>query len=230
MPENIFYITFTGIYFIIWLILFYLRKDLRGEMLWLGIVFGVAGVFSELIFIVDWWQPPTITGTRIGVEDFLIGFFMGGVLGVVYEILGKKRLVKLSRKESSLDAFPHWLSLGVFSVVFFLSFYLFNVHSFYASLIAFSIFVLYIVSVRRDLIRNSLASGALSVFIGTVVYFLLDFLFPNFIIKFWYLPDLWFSKIILGIPLAEYIWYFFAGTFIGPLYEYLKYKKLRNVG
>lgn len=92
MPEELFYLTFTGIYFLIWLSMFCFRKNVRSEMLSLGWIFGMAGILSEVPFTVDWWQPPTITGTRIGVEDFLIGFFIGGIAGVVYEELCRKRL------------------------------------------------------------------------------------------------------------------------------------------
>jgi hypothetical protein len=70
MPDKFFYLSFTAIYFIIWLSLFCFRKDVRKEMVYLGLIFGMAGVLSELTFIVDWWQPQTITSTRIGVKIF----------------------------------------------------------------------------------------------------------------------------------------------------------------
>lgn len=230
MPEQFFYLSFTGIYFVIWIILFLLRKDLRKEMLALGVVFGIAGVISQLTHVVDWWQPPTITGTRIGIEDFLIGFFMGGVVGVLYEEFFKKHFRSVrKRKPTFFNWFFHWSLLGLFAVSFLASFYIFGLHSFYAALVALCLFTFYMLVMRRDLIVDSLVSGVLTVIVGTVVYLLLFLLFPNYIVQFWYLPDVWFSKMLLGIPLAEYIWYFFAGAFIGPLYEYLDRRKFKEV-
>jgi hypothetical protein len=63
---------------------------------------------------------------------------------------------------------------------------------------------------------------------GAFVYFSLYNIDSNFIDKFWYIPNYWFSLKIFGIPIAEYIWYFFAGAFIGPLYEYIKDLGLKN--
>lgn len=90
-------------------------------------------------------------------------------------------------------------------------------------------FVPYILLRRKDLVLDSIMSGVLTMAIGTAVYFILYAAYPNFIEKFWYLPNFWFSKLILGIPVGEYIWYFLVGMFIGPLYEYLQSKKLQNI-
>ena len=67
------YLIWTGIFFLIWLILYLWRKDIRKEMLIISVLFGFGGIFSELIYVQDWWQPLTLTNTSIGIEDFLIG-------------------------------------------------------------------------------------------------------------------------------------------------------------
>ena len=80
----------------LWLILFLYRKDTRKEMLVISLVFGFIGPFVELVHVLDWWKPLTITGTIIGVEDVLFGFGIGGVASVVYEHLFNKR-IKIKR-------------------------------------------------------------------------------------------------------------------------------------
>jgi len=57
----------------------------------------------------------------------------------------------------------------------------------------------------------------------------LNILFPGFIEQFWYLNGEWYSALLLGIPTREYIWYLFAGMFIGPFYEYVLGRKLINI-
>ena len=64
----------------VWIILFWHRKDVRREMLIVSIIFGFAGLLVEPIYFQDWWHPLTITGTKIGLEDFLFGFWVGGGL------------------------------------------------------------------------------------------------------------------------------------------------------
>jgi hypothetical protein len=62
--------------------------------------------------------------------------------------------------------------------------------------------------------------------IGVAVYFILFLVTPDYFHKFWYLRDGWFSSLFLGIPLAEWIWYFLAGAMIGPLYEFWQEARL----
>lgn len=56
--------------------------------------------------------------------------------------------------------------------------------------------------------------------IGVGVYFILEILQPGFIRAVWILNGAWYTKLIFGIPLGEYIFYFLIGMFIGPFYEY----------
>lgn len=43
----------------------------------------------------DWWHPPTITGTRIGIEDLLYAIGNGGVLAVLYTIVFRQGLERV---------------------------------------------------------------------------------------------------------------------------------------
>lgn len=56
--------------------------------------------------------------------------------------------------------------------------------------------------------------------LGVITYLFMLFIDREFITNFWFLDDVWYSKMIFSIPLGEYIWFFLAGCFIGPLYEY----------
>ncbi len=82
---------------------------------------------------------------------------------------------------------------------------------------------------RRDLLINSLVSGTLLLVLGIGIYLLLFLLYPDYIARFWFLPDVWFAKLFLGIPIAEYIWYFLTGAFIGPLYEFVEGLRTRRI-
>ena len=63
---------------LLWSVIFRIRPDERNEMLVVGIFLGVVSVVSSYIWWTnDWWRPETITGTRVGIEDFILGFFPG---------------------------------------------------------------------------------------------------------------------------------------------------------
>ena len=196
-------------------------------MLIISILFGIAGIGSQIVYLKDWWRPLTITGTSIGVEDFLIGFFIGGVATIIYEEIYKKKVRLKKRIKGNGSNFLSLLIL--FILLFFGSFYILKTDSFYSSVIAFIISISIIYIRRKDLILDSIISGILMLIIGILVYFLLFIIQPGFIKQFWYLNKVWYAVLLFGIPIGEYIWYFLAGAFIGPLYEYWKEGKLINI-
>ena len=109
--------------------------------------------------------------------------------------------------------------------LFLISFFIFRLHSFISSIIAFTVPILWIYFKRPDLIKNSLISGILITILAIPIYFILALEDPFWISKIW----LFKPKIFLYITFEEYIWYFLAGAFIGPLYEYWKEGKLVDI-
>ena len=221
------YLIWTAIFFLIWLTLYLWRKDFRKEMIFISVPFGFAGILSQIIYTQDWWRPLTITNTLIGIEDFFIGFFIGGIAAVIYEVIYKKK-IRLRKKIDLRNLKLMYLCLTL-AVILFGSFYLFKINSFYSSIIALVIPIGILLIRRKDLIINSFMSGILVLVIGTLVYLLLQILQPGFIKEFWYLDNNWYNSFFLGIPLREYVWYFLVGAFIGPLYEYWQEGRLINI-
>lgn len=212
------------IFLIIWAILFYWRKDTRKEMLTISIIFGIVALLVEGVYLFDWWRPLTITGTAIGIEDIIFGFSIGGIASIVYEEVFGKRLRNIKKKSKNKDI--KFILLNIFLlIVFFGSFFLLKLNSFYASLIALSLGIIIIWIQRKDLIKNSLLSGILLVIIAFPAFIFLEYFFKGAIDKFWYFQ--FFTKIkIIGMPLEDLIWFFLVGANIGPLWEYWQEKKL----
>lgn len=196
-------------------------------MLIISLLSGFAGLVSEIANTQDWWQPITITNTRIGFEDFIIGFSVGGVASIVYEEIYKRRIV--TKRASTLYKLKPISFLVMFVFLFLALFYIFNLGSFYSMFLTYLSFSLYMLFKRPDLIINSLISGIFMLIIGIEIYLLLFIIHPSYIQDFWYLKNNWYWKLILGIPAGEYIFYFLTGAFIGPLYEFLKNAKLSKL-
>ena len=215
---------------IVWVFLFLKRKDTRKEMLVISILFGIAGLLTQPIYLLDWWRPLTITGTAVGIEDFLFGFVIGGVAAVVYEYLFRKRIkikkVKkiIERKRDINLLFLFFLLAGIFI----LSVFILRINTLIASILGFGIPTLIIYYRRKDLIKDSILSGILTLFIAIVIYNILNLITPGFFDEFWFFQNVG-RVILMGVPLEEYIWYFLAGSFIGPLYEYWKEGELINM-
>ncbi len=215
---------------VLWLVLFLYRKDTRKEMLVLSLIFGILGPFLEKVHILDWWKPLTITGTSIGIEDFLFGFGIGGVSSVIYEHLFNKRIrikkIKKLKEERKNLSF-RFLILGML-VIFLSSFFIFGLNSFISAISSFIIPTLIVYIKRKDLIKDSLVSGLLILVASILGYHILNLITPGFFDEFWLFQNIG-KIIILGIPLEEHVWFFTFGAFIGPFYEYWQEGKLINM-
>lgn len=209
-----------------WLVLFLWRKDARKEMLVMSLMFGVAGLLVELTYVQDWWKPLTITNTIVGIEDFIFGFVIGGIAAVIYEEIFKKRIRKRKLKDEKKDILFFIFAL-ILPILFYSSFYLFKFNTLISSIIGLGIPTLIIYIRRKDLIIDSLASGFLLLIIAVIVYTILEFLTPGWVLAFWYFKDIP-NIVILNVPLNDFIWYILAGIFIGPLYEFWQEGRLVN--
>jgi len=213
--------------FIVWIILFYFRKDLRREMLAISIIFGIGGLFSEIVYMYDWWHPLTITNTPIGIEDFIFGFTIGGISSSIYEFVFNKRIKikKTNRKGNKERNIRLIKSILLVTLLFVFSFFIIKLHSFYASLIALGLPLLLIWIKRKDLIRESITSGLLLSVIGLIFFIIPETINPGWVNAHWYIQNLSGIK-ILNAPIEDLIWGIFAGAYIGPLYEYWQEGKL----
>lgn len=215
---------------LIWFILYYWRKDVRKEMMFMSLIIGFIGVISEFAYTADWWHPLTITNTRVGIEDFILGFVIGGIAAVCYEEFFKKKMYfrKLSKSKKVRDNKNFVLIILATIIIFFINFSLLGVNSFYSTIIAFIIPLFLILFIRRDLVYDSLISGVLLTVISLISYIVVEWITPGYINIFWK-QDFISGIMVLGIPIEDLIWFFFVGAFIGPLYEFWQEGRLVNM-
>lgn len=223
------YLLLGMLFFIFWIILFFWRKDTRKPMLFFSFLFGIGGLLVEPIYTHDWWKPITITGTLVGFEDFLFGFVIGGIATVLYEDIFKKK-VKIRKKSLKIEekeTINFVLLIITFAGLFFGSFFILNLNTLYSSLISFIFGIAFIFYKRKDLIIDSLVSGILLLVLSFIVYSTLNLITPGWVDEFWYFRNVPYI-IFLGVPIDDIIWYFLAGAFIAPLYEYWLEGRLIN--
>lgn len=216
---------------ILWLILYYKRKDTRKEMLTLSVIFAITAPFAAYVHLKDWWNPTTILGTPIGIEDILFAFVIGGIASIIYEhLFNKKVKIKKTTKIKEEKKDIRLISMVLLMlIIYFGGFYLLKINTFILAILSFAIPTLIIYLKRPDLIKNSILSGIFIALLAFVGYNILLLISPGFFDAIWKFENIG-KIIILNIPLEEYVWYFFFGAFFGPLYEYWKEGKLINIG
>jgi hypothetical protein len=181
----------------IWIFFFVTRKNIRKEMLILSLIFGIPGPLAAYVHLIDWWRPINIIGTSVGIEDFLFGFCMGGIAGVIYEYIFNKR-VKI--KKHKTKNFNFIFLLGLMFLIYFGLALILKLNTFASAILSFSIPTLIIWIKRRDLIKNSIISGLLLLIMAILGYNLLNLITPRFFDAFWKFENI--GKIIIfNIPL-----------------------------
>lgn len=202
-----------------WIICYMLRKDLRKEMLLMSTLLAIGGVITEYLWwTIDWWRPQTITGTVVGIEDFLLGWVNGGVAAVIYEIVTKER----QKIKPKLEGKSEILSYGLLTLsILSIGTWKIGLTSFVASSIAMILSSTLLIFYRKDLLINTLISGFLMALITFPMYFIIELLSPGWIEVTWLHENL--SGIFIGVvPIEDIAFYFLTGMWIGPFYELWK--------
>jgi hypothetical protein len=224
IPYKFTYFAFSLVMTIAWLILYYNRKDLRKQMLIMSVLMCFNTVLAQYFWWThDWWRAETITGTRIGIEDFLAGFILGGVAAVLFpEIFSEREYKKpVSKKHVFVFFILVWnLPVGIL-------YWGFHMNSALATCIVFALFGLIVVIERKDLFVDALVSGMLTLVGFIILWHILKFISPGWIEKTWFFDKL-LGKQYFTIPIEDLLYYFFYGFFIGPLYEFVKGEGFRK--
>lgn len=226
IPYRYAYLVGALIFMIPWIILYWHRKDLRREMIGMSIIFAAAGYASEHFWwTLDWWRPETITSTRAGIEDIILGFGNGGVAAVLYE--GVFNRVGYHRYLVKHNFAVIIIPLILFHAISYLILF-FNFTSYLAFTFALIISTVVLLIIRKDLFMSSLLNGILMVIVSLPVYYTLILFSPGWIDRTWLYSNLSAIKFV-GIPIEDYVFYFLTGFFVAPLYEYWQGIELRRV-
>ncbi len=200
-----------------WGILFWLRKDLRQQMLTMSLLFVPFGPISEVLYLRDYWQPQYIFGSSFPLEDMLFAFFIAGLAAVAYEIIFTRTCSRRTEKAHK------WLALLIASlsmIIIILGSILFQFNSIYVTSLAALFVGFSIIFIRHDLFRNAIVSGLLVGVFMLLAYLLFLLVFPDAITKWWMLKNI-SGILVLGIPVEELLWGFSWGFSAGPLYEFI---------
>lgn len=210
------YLAVDALLVIVWIILFFYRKDLRKQ-----IIISSIAIMPTIIYVYyaepSYWHPPKFFSLSIGIEDAIGGFCLGGIGGVLYEELSRKRLKKI--RETVKIKLLHWLIPLVVLIISFGLFFLFSINIMITLFFALCTGVVLLVMTRHDLTKPALLSG---VYFSTLYVLILStwfYLFPHALS--WWNLDVFWGVTLIDVPLGEALFGFLYGAFWGPLYEFL---------
>lgn len=207
---------------LVWLLFFFARRDLRREVLSLSILAGIMGPVSEHFYRQDYWQPQYWFPASLRIEDFLAGFFLGGISAVGYEVVWRKK------HECVCWLSTNWILpvaafLGLTLMIFL--FHGVGLNSIYSSILSFLAVAAVILFFRRDLISAALGSGIVLAGAMLVFYIIYQGLYSGIISAWWRLENI-SGILVLGVPAEELAWGFSWGMVGGSLYEFAAKAKI----
>lgn len=225
IPDQFVYLIASFSMAPIWVYLYWSRRDLRKEILVMSMLIGVMSVVTSYYWwTLDWWRPLTITGTRVGIEDFITGFVSGGIMAAIYEVVFRRGLYRRRPEQH----YPGATSIGLLLILLMTFLLSYGTTTFWAATISMLVAATIMMCFRPDLFLSGLISGALILLISMPVYYLIMFISPHWIDQTYLWQTL--SQIrITGIPIEELVFWFLAGLVFGPFYEYWKHEQLRRL-
>lgn len=223
IPQKYAYLAGSLYFLAVWLALFWKWPNRRLPMAIIGALFIGLGLFAEYFWwLKDWWNPQTITGTKIGIEDVILSFTLPGISVLIYKFFFGKDLdgkFELSQKTflaATRKFLPVFLvSFGATAVLFFV----FQIHSVISTSIGMLTASFIILDRRKDLFPAMLWSAFLMPLISIPAYFIFVFLSPGSVDVFWNFYQITGYKLI-GIPIEDILWFALAGFLMGGIVEF----------
>lgn len=225
-----YYLAHVLILGLIWLALYWYRKDLRKKIIFASLLFLPFGA-TQPLFVPSYWNPPVLYKFFgvFDIESFLWCFFIAGIAAVLYEEIFRYSLRKTGgRPRTSRSSKIH--TYTIYSLLGLLAAGMIGAHTLGFSVLSISFLlvipiILYMIAVRHDLWRESVVSGIL--FTGLYFFTLLSLtlFFPGYHEHAWTNSGLWGFR-IYGFPLEEYCFAFLLGMMWSILYEEVQNLKL----
>jgi hypothetical protein len=210
------YLGSNAITFIVWLFLYWRRKDLRKMMLTMSVCAMPLALF-DLIFVPSYWTPVTLFHIPIGIEGFIFSFCVGGIAAVPYAELAKKRPRHIRAWRGSLRR-AIWVPVLTF-IAFTAAHILGAPNPEIAGYIAMVLGITVVLLLRKDLAYSTLLGGLA---FGVVYFLALKLwvsLFPG--VQHWFVFHAMPPFFVWGVPGWEALFGMLFGAYWVNLYEVL---------
>lgn len=217
----------TGLLAIFWIALFVHEKELRAEMLTLGLL----GIFLlPVSFGVLASENISYGFFHLQLADLLFTFIVASLAAVLFHaFLGKHYHLLPQKKHPPKEGLAQWWFVYLlFALLFFvwttlLMAMAFNFSLAVSVLLGAAMLTIYLVSHRHDLLYDALASAALTGFVVFLAAELAAF-FTSQPVSISLIES---SGSIGSVPSDLILWSIGIGLLLGPLYEYIRRIQLK---
>lgn len=208
------------ILFIPWLYFWKKYKKLHTQMLIVGGVCALVSILGSYFFwTIDWWQPLTVSGHKVGIEDLILGFLQGGVV-TVFISYHYHKYTKYEKNDLSS------VIKAIFVIIFFmfiltaLLFWGVGTSSFWATTSVMIIFITLIDISKNKYFNYSIYCAFLCVFM-TIFWYALFRIISPVAISHTYSNSLLSGIRLFNIPIEEFVFFFLFGAMIGPFWDWI---------
>jgi len=202
----------------VWILIYLRREDLRKEMLF-GSILGAPFGLSEFLFVPEYWSPPSlfnlIDRIGFGIESILFGFFVAGISAVIFEVIRRKKVIKIKS-----DHTKHFMPYAVLIFLYLFLEILLPLKSIYNLTISLLVTSAMIAFRRKDLFVQILASGAFFSVLYFLLFLVFNQIFPSYITEIYSLNN-FLGISILGVPIEEIFFAFAIGACWSTFFEFI---------
>ncbi len=222
------YLLMSSALFLVWLVLYGARPDLRRTMLRVSAVTALLGL-TEPLFVPRYWNPYTLFDlarrTGFDLESLLFSFATGGIVFAAYAVAFRVTPSEGMAGERHARAHRHHLlAVAAPYVVFLIVAVLTTLNPIYTSAIALVAGFLGTMYCRRDLWLKMLVSGGLFLTVYFIVFFFFNLAFPGYVAAVWNLKAISGVR-LAGVPLEELMFAFTFGLYWSSVYEHLTWHR-----
>lgn len=185
-------------------------------MVVIGFGLGVLSLILSQTFIRDYWTPQFFFGPSFRIEEFLYGFFLGGVAAVIYSALEEDKHHQHRRQSVPLRTFL--LTVAIAIAVLLVSVWYGDLSSIHVAILILLLTSVVIIGKRSDLVVVAFVSGLLTAAVSLFGFIILLFIYPGLVDQWWNQTALSGYRVI-DVPVEELYWAFFLGFCAGPIYE-----------
>ncbi|MFA6131059.1 MAG: hypothetical protein WC730_02265 [Patescibacteria group bacterium] len=218
--------------FFVWLGVFIYLKELRTEMLTLGVM--IAFLFPLMLVLGTHGEEIEFTFAKLTIADFIFAFVLAGLAGTIFHAVFGKRYhrlpYRLRRKPRDEESHAQFWFLRLFGLLFvFLWAIAFLVVTLpfslpFATLLVSAVLAMLMVANRHDLLLDCIWSMILT----TIIVFIATSFASYFVEIDFGIAPLVNDVVFLHVPLDLLIWSLAFGMALGPIYEYIRRFDLRS--
>ncbi len=189
------------------------EKDSRKEIIICGILFGIAAVYiGEKYALHDYWQPNYLF-SFFHFEDFLYGFFFGGIAAEIGQVV-----LKYKDEKRSEGRYLYFILFLVITIITFQVIEFLEINSIYLHIIPPFIIGLICILIDKNNFNVALVSGLLALLITIIFQNIILLIYPEVFSDVWLLENL-SGLFFLRIPIEELLFGFSLGFGASCFYE-----------